>query len=165
MAIDSGERLGCGISIVLVIITQEIITNEYIPLCKEFLWIRNFIQVSTYFTFVSLFETIFVSWLYYLDKRWKERQDRINLEQSEEAESNGENLIAEENSLQSSNDRVFSWIKDINPQLLVRRLDRICLFFFPLAYTITVIALFLQNKQMIDERDTWLKGEPVPQQL
>ena len=60
-----GERLGFGISILLVNVAQDIITNEYIPISQERLWLVVFIQSSTYWIFLAIFETIFVSWIYY----------------------------------------------------------------------------------------------------
>ena len=60
-----GERLGFGISILLVNVAQDIITNEYIPISQERLWLVIFIQSSTYWIFLAIFETIFISWVYY----------------------------------------------------------------------------------------------------
>ena len=49
----------------LIIVAQEIITNDHIPISDESLWITWFIQISTYFTFAALLETIFVAWVYF----------------------------------------------------------------------------------------------------
>ena len=89
MHMDSGERIGFGVSVVLVIIAQEIITNDYIPLGSEQLWLTMFIQGSTYFTFLSLFETIMMNWLYYFYLRKQKdnntrRKNEELLQQKEE---------------------------------------------------------------------------------
>lgn len=60
-----GERLGFGLNILLVNVAQDIITNAFIPISEEKLWLVTFIQASTYWIFAALFETIFVSWIYY----------------------------------------------------------------------------------------------------
>jgi len=49
-----GERLGYGISTVVVIVAQEIITNDHIPVSDDGLWLNLFIHISTYFTFGAL---------------------------------------------------------------------------------------------------------------
>jgi len=60
-----GERLGFGISAVLIIVAQEIITNDHIPISDEDLWISWFVQISTYFTFAALTESIVLAAIYY----------------------------------------------------------------------------------------------------
>ncbi len=60
-----GERLGFGLSILLVSVAQDIITNEYIPISQERLWLVVFIQCSTYWIFLAIFETILIAWVYY----------------------------------------------------------------------------------------------------
>lgn len=60
-----GERIGFGISILLVNVAQDIITNEYIPISQENMWMVTFIQFSTFWIFAALFQSIFISWFYY----------------------------------------------------------------------------------------------------
>ena len=60
-----GERLGFGMSALLIIVAQEIVTNDHITISNELLWITCFIQISTYFTFAALLESIFVAWIYF----------------------------------------------------------------------------------------------------
>eukprot|EP00560_Eucampia_antarctica_P006963 CAMPEP_0197825880 /NCGR_PEP_ID=MMETSP1437-20131217/2918_1 /TAXON_ID=49252 ORGANISM="Eucampia antarctica, Strain CCMP1452" /NCGR_SAMPLE_ID=MMETSP1437 /ASSEMBLY_ACC=CAM_ASM_001096 /LENGTH=462 /DNA_ID=CAMNT_0043426081 /DNA_START=271 /DNA_END=1656 /DNA_ORIENTATION=+ len=73
-----GERLGFGISVLLVNVAQDIITNEFIPICEESLWMVDFVQFSTYWIHAALFETIFISWFYYKAGTHKDDDDLFN---------------------------------------------------------------------------------------
>ena len=74
-----GERLGFGLSILLVSVAQDIITNEYIPISQERLWLVLFIQCSTYWIFLAIFETIFCAWVYYKAGRSDDEQESASV--------------------------------------------------------------------------------------
>lgn len=62
-----GERLSFGVSLLLVMVAQSILTAELIPRCEELLWVNTFTSVSLYFMFLGSFESVFVAALYYMD--------------------------------------------------------------------------------------------------
>ena len=62
-----GERLGFGVSLLLVMVAQSILTAELIPRCEELLWVNTFTSVSLYFMFFAAFESVFVAALYCID--------------------------------------------------------------------------------------------------
>ncbi len=183
LTIDSGERLGYGISVVLVTVAQEIITSNYVPLCKESLWLNTFTQISTYLTFIGLFESVLVSWLFHMSNRVKERAAKERERTMNEMQRDSTGLVAgassesEQCSIETSTlPPDTSWMSkltknlpgveskfiDIDIRMLIRRIDTFCIITLPIVYTISIIALFQYNKNMTDGNESWyLEGQEL----
>lgn len=181
-----GERLGYGISTVVVIVAQEIITNEHIPISDENLWLNLFIQISTYFTYGALLESVIVSWIYFKFESEEpiETNPRNNLTNdtgSQQELALCENSPFENNKTHQSNtsddacleksktknlpedDKQYDFFLNIRSdgqaKNLVRKIDSICVVTFPLCYTIFLIVIFTAGiKIMNDENSSWLVG-------
>ena len=100
-----GERLGFGMNALLIIVAQEIITNDHIPISDESLWITWFIQISTYFTFAALLESIFVAWIYFKAGRETNRENEAQSESMDDGNSDDtRNKHVEQESAERSKD-------------------------------------------------------------
>ena len=178
-----GERLGYGISTVVIIVAQEIVTNEHIPISDETLWINLFIQISTYFTYAALLQSVIVAWIYF--KFGSEEPRETNSQSNSRNAINGrQNSVVCENSpfqTSSTEQTVFtdnvSLTESTNKdrmgvgrqknflnirseeeaQSAVRKLDSMCAVAFPLSYTIFLIVMFTAVlNSMFDKNFSWL---------
>jgi hypothetical protein len=70
LSIRGGERLSFSITVVLVQVTQSIVTAGFLPVCREMLWINLFNFVSLIFTLFGILETVLVLWIF----TWAERK-------------------------------------------------------------------------------------------
>jgi hypothetical protein len=64
-----GERLGYGMALALVIVAQQIVTVDMIPISNHGLWIDRFIGWSFYWVIFGLVESVFVGYCYFLRQR------------------------------------------------------------------------------------------------
>jgi len=78
-----GERLAYGMSALLVIVAQDIVTSELLPICNERLWIHDITYVSMYFILCALLESVLVGYLYF---RIEDKKSRKEEEQEQEEE-------------------------------------------------------------------------------
>jgi len=60
---DAGERLSYGVTILLILVAQSIVTASFLPVCREMLWINTFNLVSMIFTLFGILETIIVFYI------------------------------------------------------------------------------------------------------
>jgi hypothetical protein len=58
LAVGSGERLAFGVTIVLIMVTQSIVTSSLLPMCQEALWINRMNFGSMVFAMLSLMSTL-----------------------------------------------------------------------------------------------------------
>ena len=60
MSFQVGERLGVGVTLVLMIEVAKVSMSTMIPVCGELLWLEIFFLVNFIFTFASLLESVVV---------------------------------------------------------------------------------------------------------
>eukprot|EP00565_Helicotheca_tamesis_P005125 CAMPEP_0185726224 /NCGR_PEP_ID=MMETSP1171-20130828/2269_1 /TAXON_ID=374046 /ORGANISM="Helicotheca tamensis, Strain CCMP826" /LENGTH=525 /DNA_ID=CAMNT_0028394537 /DNA_START=198 /DNA_END=1775 /DNA_ORIENTATION=+ len=170
-----GERLGFGVSMLLVIVAQAILTSDMLPVTKERLWINTLTQGSQYFSIAAVMESVFVAYLHFakVDKFENNENESTAddfVENNGERvsfldESNGQpNSIDDENvnnvslSEQAKDPRNDRGDEDSSPTeemsfvskvknfrwtaRSIRKLDRVCLVVFPIAYIIFITAMF-----------------------
>jgi len=63
----AGERLGFGITVILVVVVSDLVFIEYLPVCKELLWFYVFHEFSLIFCCLSLIESCIVLFLSFHD--------------------------------------------------------------------------------------------------
>jgi len=190
LSMNSGERLGYGITVVLVIVAQGIVINDYIPLCREKLWLDRFIEVSTYFTYVCLLETIIMSWLFNLHQRYQQYQkkemdseedDNVHNHDTSSTPLQAEGDFKEDSSAFQENpsnktgilrgvykprDSLLRNMKKVeDTEKYVRKVDTLCLIFIPIAYTIFIIVMYSTKSRFDDGDNHWIVGESVGQEL
>ena len=68
MTIDSGERLGYGITTVLAMEVMKVVIDSLVPTCGEILWSDLFTFVNEWACFFALFESCVVIFLSHYDK-------------------------------------------------------------------------------------------------
>ncbi|KAL1505119.1 hypothetical protein AB1Y20_008878 [Prymnesium parvum] len=69
MSFEVGERLGFGITMVLVIEVAKTTAASYLPICSELLWLDLLIVSSEFFALISLAETcVVLSLSYYTEE-------------------------------------------------------------------------------------------------
>lgn len=61
-----GERLTYGLTVLLVIIAQDISTSTLLPITDKRLWINMFVVGSFYWVLITNLESVFVAWLYFV---------------------------------------------------------------------------------------------------
>ena len=62
-----GERLTYGLTVLLVIIAQDIVTSTLLPISDERLWINVLLNGSFYWVLITLLESVFVMWLLFVN--------------------------------------------------------------------------------------------------
>eukprot|EP00929_Paragymnodinium_shiwhaense_P090492 TRINITY_DN50681_c0_g3_i1.p1 TRINITY_DN50681_c0_g3~~TRINITY_DN50681_c0_g3_i1.p1 ORF type:complete len:1004 (+),score=219.76 TRINITY_DN50681_c0_g3_i1:165-3176(+) len=67
MQADTGERLTFGITLVLAVVTTDIVATELMPVCEEALLMNWISWLSLFFCVLSLFESAVVLFLFYLE--------------------------------------------------------------------------------------------------
>jgi len=53
-------------SLALVVVAQQIITSDLIPVSDEYLWIDKFVSWSFYWVIFGLAESVFVDYLFFI---------------------------------------------------------------------------------------------------
>ena len=69
-----GERLGFGLTIALVVVAQQILTSEMLPVSTRPLWMHYFTFISFYFVIVAIIQSVIVGYLYYLREDRREKR-------------------------------------------------------------------------------------------
>mmetsp|Transcript_34234 Transcript_34234/g.50150 ORF Transcript_34234/g.50150 Transcript_34234/m.50150 type:complete len:498 (-) Transcript_34234:167-1660(-) len=150
-----GERLGFGVSVLLVIVAQAILTSDILPVTRERLWIDVLTQGSQYFSILAVAESLLVAYLHYIKVEPAEGMEgsssrkRNDEERESFLENRKEEAPREEEELDSTNDKesLLSRIKNFHwtaEKILV--LDFWCLILFPSTYSIFLIVLFASNR-------------------
>mmetsp|Transcript_16095 Transcript_16095/g.21574 ORF Transcript_16095/g.21574 Transcript_16095/m.21574 type:complete len:501 (-) Transcript_16095:413-1915(-) len=150
-----GERLGFGVSVLLVIVAQAILTSDILPVTRERLWIDVLTQGSQYFSILAVAESLLVAYLHYIKVEPAEGMEgssshkRNDEERESFLENKKEEAPREEEELDSTNDKesLSSRIKNFHwtaEKILV--LDSWCLILFPSTYSIFLIVLFASNR-------------------
>lgn len=121
--ITCGERLSFSVTVVLISVTQSIVTATYLPVCRELLWLNFFNFMTTCFTLFGIIETLIISWYYTTKhkvveeeeeekkkmnarKNNDEERDSLVLEQSNDNQKDDVNKNAEFNNEQYDPHRV-----------------------------------------------------------
>ena len=101
-----GERLTYGLTVLLVIIAQDISTSTLLPITDQRLWITTFLVGSFYWVLATNLESVFVAWLYFLgdddhdhamnlhDNKGKRSDTTSGDTNQDEARPQEENLVA-----------------------------------------------------------------------
>ena len=67
MNFQVGERLGVGVTLVLMIEVAKVTMSTLVPVCEELLWLEIFYLINFLFTFASLAESVIVLSLAFLE--------------------------------------------------------------------------------------------------
>lgn len=76
--ITDGDRLSFSITVVLIIVTQSIVTASLLPICSEMLWLNAFNLISMLFTLAGILESLVIFLLYKLIVSKKLDEDNEN---------------------------------------------------------------------------------------
>ena len=86
-----GERLSYGLTVLLVIIAQDISTSTLLPITDKRLWVNTFVVASFYWVLITNLESVFVAWLYFVGDEHDEKAIlEAEKKRSGNADSNGE---------------------------------------------------------------------------
>jgi hypothetical protein len=77
-----GERLSYGLTVLLVIIAQDIATANLLPITDQRLWINTFVVGSFYWVLICNLESVFVAWLFFMGD---EHDEKARLEAEKKA--------------------------------------------------------------------------------
>ena len=64
----AGERLSYSATLFLASVAMDITFSEFIPACSEWLWMQTLIFVSLVMSAITIGVSLYVVWLYYLDR-------------------------------------------------------------------------------------------------
>ena len=150
-----GERLAFGVTILLVIVAQAIVTTGNLPICPERLWVTTLTTSSQYFVVASIMESLLVAYLFFVEKK------ELN-ESNEQAAAAGtaSDAAAHDDDSSTSKDEqahpstsivpvcskgpiasmMRHFLDDELPQFwrrkVIRQMDFVCVIFFPISYII-----------------------------
>jgi len=86
-----GERLAFGVSLLLVIVANSILTADMLPVCPERVWVQVLTTASYYWVITAVLESIAVAYLYFLEtedleakKKKAEERDLMSATMEEE---------------------------------------------------------------------------------
>jgi len=88
MDVRTGERMGFSVALALVVVAQQIITSEILPVSNQSLWLMFFVQYSFYWVLFVVIESIAIGFMYYV------RVDHYR--QKKQSEKDGEDEEQEE---------------------------------------------------------------------
>jgi len=76
--VSEGDRLSFSITIVLIIVTQSILTASLLPVCSELLWLNAFNLVSMLFTLFGIVESLILFLLHrlFVSKKEEEKEEK-----------------------------------------------------------------------------------------
>lgn len=75
--VRTGERLSFSATLFLASVAMDITFSEFIPACPEWLWMQTLIFVSLLLSACTIGVSLYVTWLYYLDKGEDEGFDGV----------------------------------------------------------------------------------------
>merc|ERR1719343_685821 len=61
-----GERLGFGMALALVVVTNQIVTTGMTPISNQRLWLDKFVAHSFYFVLWGVIQSVMVGFLYFI---------------------------------------------------------------------------------------------------
>ena len=67
-------------ALALVIVTQQIVTSDLLPVSNQRLWLRKFTTFSFYWVFMSVIQSVLVVFLYYIRVDHQAKKESINIE-------------------------------------------------------------------------------------
>jgi len=160
---DSIERISFGVSLMLILVTQSIVTSSFLPTCQENLWMNMFNTVSMFVTLGTMFISLLVCFGYKKEKLDMSKRAPIAPSTSYEGMNqnkssfNGEPMetdkdegIASLPEIDTEEPGALSWWNKCNNRqpsrcslmCVIGRLDKIAAITLPIAYSIFLIAMF-----------------------
>lgn len=71
-----GERLSYGLALALVVVAQQIVTNDLLPTTSEKLWIDKFIAWSFYWVIFGVVESVVMAYFFTLEEHAEEERKK-----------------------------------------------------------------------------------------
>uniref|UniRef100_A0A7S2E6E3 Neurotransmitter-gated ion-channel ligand-binding domain-containing protein n=2 Tax=Ditylum brightwellii TaxID=49249 RepID=A0A7S2E6E3_9STRA len=150
-----GERLGFGVSTLLVIVAQSILTIDLLPVTKERLWVNVLTQGSQYFAIAVVLQSLLVAYLYYTLVEPSDVDDNSNKSGSPTVETSGndeehvtlvngcaENFDNENENMEGRNS-FWSKVKNIHwTAESIKMMDRWAFFLFTISYFIFIVVMY-----------------------
>ena len=173
--VETGERLAFSVTIVLITVTQSIVTAGYLPICNEMLWLNFFNLISMIFTFFGIIETLLVLWILAIAKKsFDDVKDKDELDglvlhdekvdPDEEVNEGNKDLdetfedigklsekMEERKGMSKNKFVLLCTTRPQGPYDLVRRLDLLCLIILPVLYILFVLIMFGTNSSWEDK--------------
>mmetsp|Transcript_1706 Transcript_1706/g.2524 ORF Transcript_1706/g.2524 Transcript_1706/m.2524 type:complete len:587 (-) Transcript_1706:2926-4686(-) len=76
-----GERLSYGMALALVVVAQQIITSDRLPISREQLWIDQLVTSSFYWLVVVMVESVVIGHLFFVQEDAQQRYEQENQSQ------------------------------------------------------------------------------------
>jgi hypothetical protein len=104
-----GERLSFGMALALVLVAQQIVTGDLLPVSNESLWIDKFVGWSFYWVIFGLVESVVVGYVFFLREDFPDPEPVVSTrDEPRIVEENEEELeVDTPNGTQSNRDDIF----------------------------------------------------------
>ena len=159
-----GERLGFGMALALVVVAQQIVTSELMPVSNQRLWLGSFVAWSFYWVLFGVIQSVVIGFLFYIreDRRGGDDEDRVGLGGSNHDPEEETGLVPPPTTADERKDstaksfaklssRTDSFVQTVS----LRKLDLLSLLFAVVTYTTFIVVMYRTNRT-----GAWLKKEP-----
>jgi hypothetical protein len=110
-----GERLSFGMALALVLVAQQIVTGDLLPVSNERLWIEKFVIWSFYWVIFGLVESVAVGYVFFLREDFPDPELVSTGDEPRIVEENEEELeVDTPNGTQSNGDDIVDQTEDPN---------------------------------------------------
>jgi hypothetical protein len=110
-----GERLSFGMALALVLVAQQIVTTDLLPVSNESLWIDKFVGWSFYWVIFGLVESVAVGYVFFLREDFPDLEPVSSRDEPIVEENEEELEVDTPNGTQSNRDDIVDQAQDPNP--------------------------------------------------
>jgi len=168
-----GERLGFAMALALVVVAQQIITSDMLPVSDERLWLGTFVAYSFFWVLYCVIQSIIVGFLFFIreDRQEKKAQSQHSemIEQEADAvkreekmtltkhEENGVVAFVAEPHASHSRPKKDSCFYTFS----MRKFDMFSFVFGSISYTIFILAMFgsLHSGAWLTNEPAWFRND------
>mmetsp|Transcript_22952 Transcript_22952/g.32343 ORF Transcript_22952/g.32343 Transcript_22952/m.32343 type:complete len:545 (-) Transcript_22952:91-1725(-) len=159
MDIESGERIGLGIDILLLMVALDISTSDLLPICQEMMWINLLVYSNMYWVMIGVLESILVSILYYKASHHKKKEntdvdlndEQLSIDSSIKYDNNNIDDNDGEVAKGGRSNKLISLFKSKSKLELIQFLDKIFSIMMPILFTIFIIVMLAINRELHHE--------------
>jgi len=176
MDIREGERMGFAMGLALVVVAQQIITADLLPVTDQNLWMQSFVENSFYFVTAVVVQSVLMGFLFYIreDRETEEQRQADGDREEQEPLAAFDNTAAAnrgvaasavesatgsgKNGGEGATDGRSRWtgrFRAVVYDCPFRKIDVVCCAAFALTYTAWLAYMFIAQR-----RGSWLVNEP-----
>eukprot|EP00559_Dactyliosolen_fragilissimus_P007258 CAMPEP_0184865458 /NCGR_PEP_ID=MMETSP0580-20130426/18199_1 /TAXON_ID=1118495 /ORGANISM="Dactyliosolen fragilissimus" /LENGTH=583 /DNA_ID=CAMNT_0027364677 /DNA_START=45 /DNA_END=1793 /DNA_ORIENTATION=- len=164
MDFESGERIGFGLNILLIMVAMDISTSDLLPICQESMWINVFVYSNIYWVMIGVLESLLVCIFYYNAVKRENEEKEMEERKSKKIDSDSDDEFQLDLSLfpthESKSNEFASKIK--TPRFLrirlcchkvfhrlttqdIKTIDKVFGIVMPIMYSIYIVTISIIN--------------------